>query len=202
MVMSGEGWEYVVFKTTSGCMTLTSMTAAYFTRSASNQEAIIKQLAAEKISESKYDITLQKRLFKANIWSGVTVGGRLALIPISLCAITLSSLSYRNDVYPLDLALLYGTAGGLFGLRGGAKTAAIASASAALFGMSSGLLLVLILNRSNISIADIRHQFSQEYKAKVEYENMMKVMRERDAEHRRSLIEKELQQMQEAKRRS
>lgn len=202
MIGSREGWEYGVLKTTAGFTTFTAVIAGYFARSASNQEAISKELSSKNMPDSKFAYELQKRLLIANVKSGVTFGVRMALFPITFCAITLSSISYRNDVHPLDMALCYGTAGGLLGLRGGAKTMAIASVGAAAFGLSSGLLLIYLLNRSDISIPDARHHFSMEHKASVEYEKMLATMRERDAGYRRSLVEQELKQKEEKKKSS
>lgn len=199
-IAGGHGWEFLVMRSTTVFSLVTGFAAGYFSRMKENEAKLIKELTERKLPEPTFSTMLSKKLFAANLKSGLRVGLRLAVVPISLSAITLSALSYRNDVHPLDLGLLYGMAGGAYALRAGVKRAAVVSAASAGFGVFTGFILILILNLNGITISEVRRQLTSEYRSKVEYKEMMDAMREKDTEYRRTLIEQELEKMKAKKR--
>ena len=201
-VLRRRGWEYGLLKETIGMGVFTGFTFGYFIRNKENKEVVVKQLIAEKVQEPEFTVRMRKMLTRANLNSTLRYGWRYAIIPISLGSIALSTLSYRNHIYPLDFAVAYGAFGGLLYADRGFKKAAKASAICANAGLLTAAFIWYILYCKDVTVRDLRLHFAAEYNYGVEYKNRMAMLNEKKSPHARMLQEREKLRLDEQRARS
>ena len=198
-IMKCNGWEFNVFKSTAMLCIPSGFLIGYFSRSAKNKAEIAPELLRKSMSDMEFASMFNKQLNRANLKTAMRVGWRYAAIPIVLCGVTLSTISYRNQIYPLDFAASYGLCGALYFAHQGRQKALTGAAFSATFGLFTASILWFALYANDISVRDYRLSLSAEYNYNVEYRNRMKMYQEREESYNRMLLEREQQQMEKQK---
>lgn len=166
-IKSLDGWEWdAVWFTVHGGL-VGGAVLGMLVKSQDNKLAVIRQY-----SEVQFDhpFLAQRKMrdqhYLRNIKNGFKVGWRVALFSSILTTATLSSLSYRNYVNPLDIAALAGVTGGIWKWQMGPKGMLSAAGLAGTFGLFAGCMIWSIFKITGHSVAEFRLRMGGEYMMK------------------------------------
>ena len=164
-ILNMDGWEYKVLRKSLIYGTLSGFAWGWFLNTGKNRLSVLREYDAKGIKLTETDIT--RKVVRLDFKDGIRCVYRLGLIPVVLTAVTLSSISYRNAVDPIDFTLLYGLTGGLFlgrnGLKSGLKGVAIGSG----MGLLAAVTAIIFIRASETSVADLRRTMRlREYQIK------------------------------------
>lgn len=150
-------WEYDLISMTGHATFVAGFIIGAMARNEENRLTSIRRnsevqfdhpyLARRKMTDQQY---LQ------NVKNGFKFGWRTSLFSVLLCTGSLSVLSYRNYVNPLDFVAAFGAVGGMWKWQKGPKGMVAGASICGSFGLLFGCLVWSIVKVSGVSVAEFR----------------------------------------------
>ena len=156
-VLSQKNWEWDMVYMAFTCSFVGGFAIGAQLKNEENKLAVIRQY-----SEVQFDHPflaqrkMRDRHLLQNVRNGLKFGVRVALFSSLLSFGTLSSLSYRNYVNPLDIAGTAALTGAVWKWQRGPKGMLVSAAVAGSFGLFAGCLFWTAMKMSGYTVSEYR----------------------------------------------
>ena len=152
-----QGWEYEMILMTGAGGFIFGGIIGMMAKNEEHRVTVVRQ-NSEVQFDHRYlaQRKMRDQTYLRNLKNGTKFGWRTGLFSALLAFGSLSSLSYRNDINPLDFVAVFALTGGVWKWQQGPKGMLASATTTALFGLVTGCLAWAAVKVSGVSVNDFR----------------------------------------------